>query len=203
MCIRDSASTLPEVAAYPLRAAQLFLGDDLRVLGAQIRRDGDVGPDSAGAALLGSPSGVSAQLAFGLEHAYRSGYSLWGSEGHLRLERAFSTPDELVPVVRIERQNQVTEVPLAADRQFVNIAGEFARAVLDGEDFGPHYEAVLRQAELVDAMDRAAARYSERPTRSAPRLKNCTSTWENGSRRAPNFDFVLRMPRATARTRPC
>src|SRR5919206_3816896 len=44
---------------------------------------------------------------------------------------------------------------------------------------------------------------SPRPTSSLPRAKNCTSTWEKGSSRAPNFDLVRRTPRATARTRPC
>ncbi|CAM5256325.1 hypothetical protein SHIRM173S_12859 [Streptomyces hirsutus] len=41
-----------------------------------------------------------------------------------------------------------------------------------------------------------------RPISSLPLEKNCTSTWENGSRRAPNLDFVRRTPLATARTRP-
>src|ERR1043165_1675225 len=33
-------------------------------------------------------------------------------------------------------------------------------------------------------------------------MATCTSTWPNGSSRAPNFDVVRRTPRATARTRP-
>ncbi|MFF1410648.1 Gfo/Idh/MocA family protein [Streptomyces sp. NPDC058289] len=151
------ASTLPEVAAYPIRAARLFLGDGLRVAGAQVRPDSPYGPQPSGSALLVAPSGVAAQLAYGVEHGYRSGYGLWGSEGRLRLERAFSTPDELTPVLRVERGGTVTEIPLEADRHFTNIAGVFARAVLCGEDFTPHTEAILAHARLVDEVERAAS----------------------------------------------
>ncbi|MEU8552279.1 Gfo/Idh/MocA family oxidoreductase [Streptomyces roseoverticillatus] len=152
------ASTLPEVAAYPLRAASLFLGDGLRVLGAQVRTEGEDGFRVAGTALLTAASGVAAQLAYGLDHGYRSGYTLWGSEGHLTLERAFSTPDDHAPVVRIERRGRTEEIRLAPDSHFTNIAGAFARTVLDGAGYEPHAEAILRHAELVDAVDTAASR---------------------------------------------
>ncbi|MER7675920.1 Gfo/Idh/MocA family oxidoreductase [Streptomyces sp. NPDC096934] len=151
------ASTLPEVAAYPLRAARLFLGPGLRVAGAHVRAAGPHGPAPAGGALLTAPSGAAAQLAYGVEHAYRSGYDLWGSQGRLRLERAFSTPDEHVPVLHVERGSAVEEIRLAPDAHFTNIAGVFARAVLDGEDFTPHTEAVLDHARLVDEVEQAAA----------------------------------------------
>jgi predicted dehydrogenase len=146
------ASTLPEVAAYPIRAARHFLGDDLTVLGAHLRPR--YGLDTAGSALLSSDTGVTAHLNYGLEHSYRSEYALWGSEGQLSLRRAYSTPDTHAPVVRIERQNSVEERTLAPDSQFVNIAGAFARTILSGGDFEPAATAILRQAELVDAIAR-------------------------------------------------
>ncbi len=151
------ASTLPEVAAYPIRAAQLFLGDGLRVVGSQERALSAYGPRPAGTSLLVSPSGVPAQLTYGVEHSYRSGYTLWGSEGRLRLDRAFSTPDAHVPVVRLEQQSGTREIELKPDRQFTNVAGEFAKAILHGEDFTPHTEAIMRHAQLVEAVRQSAA----------------------------------------------
>ncbi len=151
------ASRLPEVAAYPIRAAQVFLGEGLRVVGAQERTASAFGPRPAGTALLATPSGVAAQLAYGLEHSYRSGYTLWGSAGMLRLDRAFSTPDDHVPMVRLEQPDRSRKFRLKPDRQFRNIVGAFARTVLEAEDFTPHAEAILRHAELVDALERAVA----------------------------------------------
>jgi predicted dehydrogenase len=153
----DRASTLPEVAAYPVRAAQLFLGDGLRVAGAQVRPDNARGPQPAGSALLVSPSGAAAHLAYGVEHAYRSGYGLWGSEGRLRLERAFSTPDDFVPVLRVERDGVSSEIRLTPDHHFTNIAGAFAGAILHGEDHTPHTDSVLAHARLMQSIDDAAA----------------------------------------------
>lgn len=148
------ASALLEVGVYPIRAAQLFLGSGLEVVGAHLRTDADAdsGLDVSGAALLRAPSGASAHLTFGFGHFYRCTYSLWGSVGRLSLHRAFTTPDAHPPTVRIERQDHVEELTLAPDHQFVNIAGAFARTVLEGQDFEPHAEAILRQAALVDAV---------------------------------------------------
>jgi len=150
------ASTLPEVAAYPVRAAQLFLGDGLAVVGGYRCAAGRFGSQPSGAALLVSPSGVTAQLRYGLDHGYRSGYALWGSAGYLSLDRAFSTPDEHVPVVRLDRGGTVEDVVLAPDQQFVNVAGEFARTIVHNGDFRPYGEAILRQARLVAAIDELA-----------------------------------------------
>ncbi|KND26556.1 Gfo/Idh/MocA family protein [Streptomyces acidiscabies] len=144
-----TAGTLPEVAAYPVRAAQLFLGDELDVLGA--RSD-----DTGGAALLCSRQGVTAQLAYGTGHAYRNHYALWGSEGRLSLHRVYSTPDDHVPVIRLERGGGEELLSLPPDRQFTNVAGVFARAVVEGADFEPYAAAILRQAGLLDRISARA-----------------------------------------------
>ncbi|NRQ31680.1 Gfo/Idh/MocA family oxidoreductase [Nonomuraea sp. NN258] len=145
-----------EVGVYPLRAAQLFLGGELRLHGATLEYD-DHGVDVAGAALLSSADGVSAQLGFGFRHAYRSGYTLWGSEGVLTLGRAFTPPESHRPVVRVERQDHVEEITLPADHQFVNGLELFAQAVRGGKDTQALTEISLRQAALVDAIRTGAS----------------------------------------------
>lgn len=144
-------STLPEVAAYPIRAARLFLGDGLRVLGA-------TETPTAGGALLARPAGPLAQLAYGVDHGYRSGYALWGSAGRIVLDRAFSTPDTHSPVVRIERQDHVEKRILRPDKQFTNLAGAFVRAVRDGAGTAEAADDILRHARLVESIRAAAGR---------------------------------------------
>lgn len=136
------ASTLPEVGCYPIRAARFFLGEDWEILGSH-RAEAD------GGALLRSSSGVTAHLTYGLDHSYRTNYALWGSEGNISLQRAFSTPDTHPPVVRVERQDHVAEHTLRTDSAFVNISGEFARLILEDADFTPYGDDLLRQAEIV------------------------------------------------------
>jgi predicted dehydrogenase len=147
---------LLDLGVYPLRAARLFLGDELSVAGAVLRQDPRYGVDVAGSTLLSTQDGVTAELSFGFEHGYRNTYAVWGSRGRLSLDRAFTPPDDLKPVVRVEDAGGVREVRLPADRPFVNLAEAFARTVLDGGDFIPAGEDILRQAALVTAVcDRA------------------------------------------------
>jgi len=147
---------LLEVGVYPIRAAQLFLGESLTVRGAFLRVDPDRQVDVAGSALLVRPDGVTAQVTFGFEHFYRSTYALWGSEGRISLHRAFTTPDTYQPVIHLQRQDRREELTLSPDRQFENVAGEFARTILERRNFRPQHDAVLRQAALIDAVRTAA-----------------------------------------------
>jgi len=156
------AGTLPEVAVYPIRAAQHILGDGLTVLGAHLRTDGERGLPTGGGALLVSPAGVTAHLTYGVEHGYRSGYAIWGSAGRLSLARAFTPPDDFSPVLRLSRPSGVQELTLEPDRPFVNIAGAFSRTILHGGDFARHRDDIVDHARLVDRIDSRAAGTTDR-----------------------------------------
>ncbi|MFD9888461.1 Gfo/Idh/MocA family protein [Amycolatopsis sp. NPDC059027] len=154
------SGALLDVGVYPLRVAQLFLSADLEVRGATLRI-GETGVDVAGTALLRAPGGVTAQLAWGFEHSYRSTYSLWGTRGRLSVLRAFTPPEHHKPLVRLEQQDLVTEYALPADHQVRNTLAAFVNAALtDGEppSFG---RALLEQSALVEQVRQAAAESSK------------------------------------------
>nr|ADE34511.1 SsfS4 [Streptomyces sp. SF2575] len=143
------ASTLPEVGAYPVRAAQLLAGSELAVLGAG-------SGETYGSALLATPQGVTVHLTHGLDHAYRNRYALWGSGGRISLDRAYSTPDDHVPVIHLERGGSREHLTLPPDSQFTNVIGAFARAVADGTGFERAAQDIMRQAELMDLVGAGA-----------------------------------------------
>ncbi len=143
---------LLDAGVYTLRAASLFLGPQLRVEGSVLREDTSSGVDIGGGALVSAPDGRTGHLEFGFDRAYRCTYTIWGSEGTVSLERAFSTPATLRPVLRIRRQDHAEERTLQADDQFARIVAVFARTVLAGGAFTAAGEDVLRQAELVDGV---------------------------------------------------
>lgn len=146
---------LLDVGGYPVRAAQLFLGPALRVRGASLRHDTELGVDTGGAALLTDRDGVTAQLTFGLAHAYASRYSFLGSRGQLTLDHVFTPPATHRPVVRLDRQDHREERTLPADDQYAGSVRAFADAVAGQGDHG--VDATLRQAELVDEIRLCAA----------------------------------------------
>jgi predicted dehydrogenase len=144
-----------DTGVYPVRAAQLFLGDGLTVVGAVLTKGPGRSVDTAGAALLRSPGGVTAQLHFGLDHGYRSAYELCGTEGRLTVDRAFTPPAGHRPVLRLERRTGVEHVELPPADQVTATVTEFTRAVAEGRPADP--DAVLAQAALLDAVRRRAA----------------------------------------------
>ncbi|MER6528531.1 Gfo/Idh/MocA family oxidoreductase [Streptomyces sp. NPDC001508] len=147
---------LADVGVYPLRAALHFLGNRLDVVGARLTRGAKRRVETAGAALLSTPGTVTAQLTFGMEHAYRSSYELWGSEGSITVDRAFTPPADHVPVIGLRRGRTAEKIRLAPHDQVAATVAAFAAAVRTGAP--PDDGATLRQAELLDEIDRSASR---------------------------------------------
>ncbi|OII69426.1 Gfo/Idh/MocA family protein [Streptomyces sp. CC77] len=146
---------LADVGIYPLRAALHLLGPGLDVVGASLTRAAGRRVETSGAVLLSAPCSLTAQLTFGMEHAYRSTYALWGSEGGITLDRAFTPPADHVPVVRLHRNGKTEEIHLPPHDQVAAAVQDFAAAVRSGTrtDDGD----TLRQAELLDRVRRSAA----------------------------------------------
>ncbi|MDW8805224.1 Gfo/Idh/MocA family oxidoreductase [Streptomyces scabiei] len=144
-----------DTGVYPVRAALHFLGEDLEVVGAGLVRGGPgAAVDIAGAALLRDAAGVGAQLTFGLDHAYRSHYEVWGSTGAVTVDRAFTPPAGMPPRVRLERGGVVTEVDLPPDDQVLRTVADFADAARTGAALEP---AALHQAVLLDRIRHSAS----------------------------------------------
>lgn len=142
-----------DVGVYPLRAALAHLGQDLRVLGAQLSGgDGDE-VDTGGAALLSTSDGVTAQIAFGMDHGYHSGYELHGSLGRISLDAAYTPRADHRPRLVVETRAGAEESLLAADDQVANTVAAFAEAVRTGS---PAQEICQVQADLLASVRRAA-----------------------------------------------
>ncbi|MEV0373397.1 Gfo/Idh/MocA family oxidoreductase [Streptomyces sp. NPDC050636] len=141
---------LTDIGVYPIRTALMFLGSDLEVIGSWLHVDAERKVDLGGSALLGAPDGVTAHLTFGMEHAYRSQYALWGSSGRICVRWAYTPPPTHSAVIRIERQSHVEEITLPPDDQFANVVRAFVGRVRDGVPSGLEGESVLTQADLVD-----------------------------------------------------
>ncbi|MGP4115173.1 Gfo/Idh/MocA family protein [Streptomyces sp. 4N509B] len=140
---------LTDVGVYPLRAALHLLGPELTVDAARLVTGAGREVDTWGAALLGRPDGVTAQLTWGMDNAYDATYELRGTEGRITVSRAYTPPADLRPQVRVTRGGQTEELALAPDDQVHNTLTAFARAAASAAAPDP---AVERQAELLDAV---------------------------------------------------
>lgn len=148
--------SLLDAGCYPVRAAQLFLGETPSVLGSTLTVDAEAGVDVAGTALLSDARGVAAQCSFGFVHAYRNTYAIWGESGRISLSWAFTPPATTRPVLRMERQDHVEERVLPADDQWTNTVRRFAELTANPAEHAREHEQLVRQAVLLDAVARGA-----------------------------------------------
>ena len=146
---------LLDVGVYPLRLAQYFLGTELQVRGAVLCYDPDRGVDVGGSVLLVDAHGASARLAFGIGVQYRNSYTIWGTRGTLSVDRAFTPPEEIRPVLRLREEQREKTIEVEADHQFDNVLSDFATAVEFGERPGEP-ESILALARLLDGVRRVA-----------------------------------------------
>ncbi|MFX4294668.1 Gfo/Idh/MocA family protein [Streptomyces bohaiensis] len=157
-----------DVGVYPVRAALHLAAvltppgappgppgaSPLRLVGATSRRRPGEAVDTAGSALLDAGEGVAVQLTYGLDHAYRSSYTLHGTTGRLTVEPAFTPPADHRPLLRLERDGTVHDHPAAAADQVARAVAAFAQAVRTRAE--PSGDLVT-QARLLAAVARAAA----------------------------------------------
>jgi predicted dehydrogenase len=140
---------LSDTGVYPLRVASYFLGAGLTVAGATCVPDPS-GVDIAGAVLLRAPNGVGVTAMFGLDHAYRNQYTVWGSAGRIVVDRAFTPAADQSPDVLLHRGSDVERIDLPARDQAVAAVAAFADAARAGRS--PDPDDVWEQARLRDAV---------------------------------------------------
>ncbi|TXS47468.1 Gfo/Idh/MocA family protein [Streptomyces sp. OR43] len=142
---------LVDVGLYPLRAALHFLGHELDVVGARLTRGAGRQVETSGAVLLAAPGGITAHLTFGMEHSYLSRYELWGSEGRITVDRAFTPPADFVPSIGLHRGAETDQIRLEPADQVAATVAAFVTAVRAGA--APRADT-LRQAVLLDDVRR-------------------------------------------------
>ena len=147
---------LLDVGTYGVKLATLLLGDDLTLLGATLEFDPQQRVDIYGDVMLRNPQGQVAQISFGFNYYYQCHYELLGTQGKLIVERAFTPPPGVKPIVRIEQQGYTQVFTLAADNYYVNMLQFWATEIASGTDFSDHWATLLHQARLLDMIRQAA-----------------------------------------------
>jgi dTDP-3,4-didehydro-2,6-dideoxy-alpha-D-glucose 3-reductase len=147
-----AGGALRETGCYPVRLAQLHLSDQLRVVGAHLWPEKDGGVDMAGSVLLADEQGRTAQCEFGLDHAYRNTYAVWGSRGRIEVEWAFTPPPGHAPRIRLQRGDDREERVLSPADQFLRAVTAFADACTDSGAREKCATAAVNQAGLLESI---------------------------------------------------
>jgi NDP-hexose-3-ketoreductase len=159
--------SLNDCGCYTVFMARKILGTEpLAVTCTLSAEEGEV--DTSGSALIEFPNG-NALLAFGFDQLYQNTYTVWGSKGILRTNRAYAIPPTLAPHVELVTNDgakeKVEAIAIPAANQFALSFAYFCNAVLrqDVKEIDLMRSHILQQARVMDAM-RLSAREGKRVT---------------------------------------
>ena len=141
---------LLDCGGYTLKYASLLLGPTAQIKYAQSNMIDGFNVDMYGSAALVNDAGVTAQLAFGMDHNYKCELEVWGSKGTIYTNRILTAPAGLVPEVIIRKGNEEEKRNLPADDAFKKSIMHFSKCIEDAEVREANYQTLLRQAILVE-----------------------------------------------------
>lgn len=147
---------LLDCGGYTLKYASKLLGRTAKVVCAQSNYTDEFSVDAYGSATLINDSGVTAQVAFGMDNSYKCDLEVWGSCGTLTTGRILTAPDDLVPEVTIKKGNDFETRRLPRDDAFMKSIQHFQYCIEDMSIRLENYDSILRQAELVDQFAKLA-----------------------------------------------
>jgi predicted dehydrogenase len=139
-----------DAAAYPLRAAFFILGDDLKIEGASLFRDKKTGASIYGSAYLKGGNGIGASISFGFDNFYQCNILIWGSEGKITVERAFTPKPDFVPTFILENENGKQIINSFADNHFEKALLEFYDIVCNNKKRTKHFKEILQQSAALN-----------------------------------------------------
>lgn len=147
---------LNDAGCYTVFMARKILQGEPRAVTCALSQ-GDREVDIAGSALLEFENGE-ALMSFGFDHLYQNTYSVWGSKGMVRTNRAFAVPPDLISPVELITNDGTkdarTTVDIPAANQFALSFDFFSKAVIaqDTKQFNDIYSRIEKQARVLDAM---------------------------------------------------
>lgn len=141
---------LLDCGGYTFKYASMLLGPTAKIKYAQSNNIDGFNVDMYGSAALVNDKGVTAQVAFGMDHNYKCELEVWGSKGTIYTNRILTAPAGFTPEVVIRKGNEEEKKNLPADDAFKKSILHFSKCIEDAEVRKENYQTLLRQATLVE-----------------------------------------------------
>lgn len=139
-----------DCGGYTLKYASLLLGDTAKLVYAQANDVDGFEVDMYGSGALINKSGITAQVAFGMDNSYRCELEVWGSKGIIYTNRVLTAPVGYVPELTITKANGNEIRQLADDDTFMKSIQYFTDCINHVRERKVNYLALMRQAHLLE-----------------------------------------------------
>jgi predicted dehydrogenase len=140
-----------DAAGYPVSAAQMFAKGDLRFGSSHITENTGSKCGLYGSATLYDDSGTSYLLGFGFDNSYRCNYDIWGQNGSIYVNHAFTPKRSQRTQVIIETAKEGKRiVDIEPCDQFERAWLEFYKLVNDETHRSCEYNTIWNQSRVLD-----------------------------------------------------
>ena len=140
---------LLDVGGYPLKAAQMFLGDlsaKASTLNYQINEEVDI----HGSAFLKNINGIGASISFGFDNFYKNEYEIWGTKGKILLQMAFTPAADLQNKAHVFIKDKTYSIDCKPEDQFIASLIEFSKSISSDAVRAVNYLEIERQSFTID-----------------------------------------------------
>jgi len=146
---------LLDAGAYTVSAARWFLGEELEVSSSILHMNKTKGSDEWGHITLMNKQGQTAQLSFGFDNFYQCNYELWGSQGKIVAEKAFTPKPNEKPVISLQLASANEQYQSEPDNHFANILEDTYKCI-QAKDHDKHLNNVLNQSRVLSMIKEKA-----------------------------------------------
>lgn len=141
-----------DCGGYVLKAAQLFLDDDVKVTMSALHGTEGHDVDIYGSAVVTDRNRSEAQLAFGMDNSYKCELEIWGSEACILAPRIFTPPAELETQIILKGRNEEI-INVEPDDQFMHAAEFFAACIEDDGKRKSAGDEIITQSRLIEEVE--------------------------------------------------
>jgi len=141
---------LLDAAGYTVKSVHFILGNNFEVKSATLYHDKNIGTNIFGSAFLTDSSGVGASISFGFDNFYQCRYEIWGENGKITAERAFTPSPTFIPLIIVETNNGKEIIEAQADNHFVHAMEEFYTIIQNEDSRKNHYSQILLQSHSLE-----------------------------------------------------
>ncbi len=139
-----------DCGCYTVKAAQLFLGADMKIIGSKLVNSKIYSVDMQGAIIAVNDKGVIAQLSFGMDQQYSCELELFGSKGYVKSSRIFTAPENFAVKLIIKNNNEETYCSINPENQFVEILNKYSGIMYNNYDKLNLYNEIIKQNEYIE-----------------------------------------------------
>lgn len=139
-----------DAGGYTLKYAAMLLGESARVICANLNYLDKFNVDMYGSGMLVNDSGLTVQIAFGMDNNYKCELEMWGSKGCLTTGRILTAPEGFIPEVTIRKGNTDETRKLSSDDSFKKSIRYFQDCINSDKTRKKNYNEILKQSILVE-----------------------------------------------------